>query len=95
MPADAEPVRDAAIGDTRSGPGMTTTKPRDAETVWIEYPEGKHFEAVYDAAADTFTPAHGPAIGAAQVANWSRDEHEDTDISDDLQGSLKGGLTRS
>ena len=74
---------------------MSTVRPVDGETVWIEYPEGKHFEAVFTAKADTFTPSEGAAIAAKDVANWSRQEHEDTDISDLPQQPGKGKLTRS
>lgn len=74
---------------------MDSVRPVDGETVWIEYPEGKHFEAVYDAKADSFTPREGPAIAAKAVANWSRQEHENTDISDDPKEVTKGKLTRS
>jgi hypothetical protein len=60
---------------------MDTVRPVDGETVWIEYPEGKHFEAVYDAMADTYTPRDGHPIAAKDITNWSRQEHENTDIS--------------
>lgn len=74
---------------------MDTVRPVDDETVWIEYPEGKHFEAVYDAKADTYTPCDGHPIAAKDVANWSRQEHENTDISDDPKEMTGGSLTRS
>ena len=73
---------------------MDTVRPIDGETVWIEYPEGKRFEALYDAKADTFTPANGPAIAAKEVANWSRQENENTDISDDPKELVGGKLSR-
>jgi hypothetical protein len=74
---------------------MTLVKPIDDETVWVEYPEGMHFEAVYNASADTYTPRDGHPIAAKDIANWSRQEHEDTDISDDPRQASKGKLTRS
>jgi hypothetical protein len=70
-------------------------RPVPDETVWIEYPEGKHVEAVYDAKADTFTPAEGEPVPASAIANWSRQEHEDTDISDDPKEAIKGKLSRN
>jgi hypothetical protein len=74
---------------------MSVIRPIDGETVWIECPEGKHFEAVYDVKTDTFTPSLGQPIAAKDVANWSRQEHEDTDISDAPEQASKGKLTRS
>jgi hypothetical protein len=74
---------------------MSTVRPIDDETVWVEFPAGKHFEAEYSAKADTFTPKEGPAIAAKDVVNWSRQEHEDTDISDDPKEAIKGKLSRS
>ena len=74
---------------------MDAVRPIDGETVWIEYPEGKHFEAVYAAMADAFTPRNGHPIAAKSVANWSRQEHENTDISDDPKQMTGGKLTRS
>jgi len=38
---------------------MPAQKPDDSETVWIEYPEGKHFQAEYDAASDTYAVQDG------------------------------------
>jgi hypothetical protein len=72
----------------------TVIKPNDGETVWIEYPEGKHFHATYDAAADAFANADGHRIDAAKISNWSRSEHEDYDISDDPKQQVAGQLTR-
>jgi len=69
-------------------------KPDDGETVWIEYPEGRRLRAAYDARSDTFRGADGTRLSARAVANWSRREHEDTDISDDPALRLKGRLTR-
>ena len=69
-------------------------KPNDGETVWIEFPEGKHFRAAYDAASGTFITAEGDRIDASKVANWSRSEHEDYDISDDPKQQVGGKLTR-
>ena len=74
---------------------MTVVKPVDGETVWIEYPEGKHFEAVYNAKTDIYTPRDRHPIAAKDVANWSRQEHESTDISDDPKEVTTGKLTRS
>jgi len=74
---------------------MPLQKPADGETVWIEYPEGKHFQAVYDDASDTYNASGLPAIPAGSVANWSREEREDYDISDDPLQLTKGRLTRS
>jgi len=73
---------------------MTLRKPNDLETVWIEYPEGRHLRAVYDAGNDTYRAESEAAIAAHQVANWSYEEHEDTDISDQPLAD-KGNLTRS
>lgn len=72
---------------------MTLRKPNDLETVWIEYPEGRHLCAVYDAGTDTYR-VESEIIAANSVANWSYEEHEDTDISDQPLAD-KGGLTRS
>jgi hypothetical protein len=69
-------------------------KPLDGETVWIEYPEGRRFRAAYDADTDTFAGANDSRIAAMSVANWSRQQHEDTDISDDPKLVIKGKLTR-
>lgn len=69
-------------------------KPNDGETVWIEYPEGRHFRATYRSASDTFYVADNKAIAACEIANWSRSEHEDYDISDDPKQALGGELTR-
>jgi len=74
---------------------MPLQKPADGETVWIEYPEGRHFQAVYDAASDSYSAPGLPAVAATSVANWSREEREDYDISDDPQQPTKGRLTRS
>ncbi len=60
---------------------MGLTKPGHGDTVWIEYPEGKHFRALYDSQSDTFTPQGERPIKAADVANWSYEEHEDYDAS--------------
>jgi hypothetical protein len=68
-------------------------KPNDGETVWIEYPEGQHFRATYRSASDTFV-ADSKTIAASDVANWSRSEHENYDISDDPKQALGGKLTR-
>jgi hypothetical protein len=54
---------------------MDTAKPLNGETVWVEYPKGNCFRALYDSAADAFTRAAG-AIPAIAVANWSRQLHE-------------------
>ncbi len=69
-------------------------KPDDGETVWIEYPEGRHFRATYDAGSDTFAAVGAKRIDAAKIANWSRSEHEDYDISDDPKQQVGGKLTR-
>ena len=68
--------------------------PNDGETVWIEYPEGRHFGVTFDAAAKRYVGADGTHIAADDVANWSRDEREDYDISDDPKQLLGGSLTR-
>jgi hypothetical protein len=68
-------------------------KPNDAEVVWVEYPEGRRFRARYEAAADVFV-VDGRKLDAADVANWSREEHEDYDISDDPKQELSGRLAR-
>jgi hypothetical protein len=69
-------------------------KPNDGETVWIEYPEGRRRRAVYYSSSDTFAVEGDEPIAARVVANWSRGEHEDYDISDDPKQSLGGKLTR-
>jgi len=69
-------------------------KPDDGEIVWIEYPEGRHLRAKFDSASDTFAPFGEHPIAASAIANWSREEHEDYDISDDPQEGIKGNLTR-
>jgi len=69
-------------------------KPNDGETVWIEYPEGRHFRATYDAGSDTFAAPGEERVRAVDVANWSRQEREDYDISDQ-PAAPKGKLTRS
>ncbi len=71
------------------------TRPVDGETVWIEYPEGKHFRATYVVRDDQFLPGRLAPIAAKKVANWSRQEHEDVDISDQPTATEKGKLTRS
>jgi hypothetical protein len=68
--------------------------PNDGETVWIEYPEGRHFRAAYEAGAHRFVGIDGTHVPADKVANWSRDEHEDYDISDDPKRIIGGALTR-
>jgi len=68
--------------------------PGDGETVWIEYPEGRHFRAQYDANGRRFVADDGALVAADDVANWSREEHEDYDISDDPKQQLGGSLTR-
>jgi hypothetical protein len=74
---------------------MTVRKTNDLETVWIEYPEGRHLRAIYDAGSDSYrTNGGGALIAADAVANWSYEEHEDTDISDQPLAD-KGKLTRS
>ena len=74
---------------------MPVQKPDDSETVWIEYPEGKHFQAEFDAASDTYAVQGRAPIPAHSVANWSREEREDYDISDDPLQPTKGRLARS
>lgn len=74
---------------------MPAQKPDNAETVWIEHPEGKHFQAEYDAASDTYNVQGQLPIPANSVANWSREEREDYDISDDPLQPTKGRLARS
>lgn len=69
-------------------------KPNDGEAIWIEYPEGRRFLATYRASSDAFVTADGNTIAACDVANWSRSEHEDYDISDDPKQALGGKLTR-
>ena len=49
---------------------MSIVRPIDGETVWVEFPAGKHFEAEFGAKTDTFTPKHGPPIAAKEVVNW-------------------------
>jgi hypothetical protein len=73
---------------------MPLIKPGDGELVWIEYPEGRHLQAVYDASSDTYAPQGQHPIAAAEVANWSHEEHEDTDISDWPTQPDKGKLAR-
>ena len=68
--------------------------PDDGETVWIEHPEGRHFRAKFDAGSNRFVGEDGSHVAAGDVANWSRDEHEDYDISDDPTQLLGGSLTR-
>ncbi len=68
-------------------------KPDDGEAVWIEYPEGRHLLARFDARADVFVVGD-ERVAAGAVANWSREEHEDYDISDDPKQQLGGKLTR-
>jgi hypothetical protein len=75
--------------------GRPMLKPIDGEVVWIEYPQGRHFRAAYHAANDTFTEDGQSPIDAKRVANWSRQEHEDNDISDQPTADDKGKLTRS
>jgi hypothetical protein len=74
---------------------MSIVRPIDGETVWVEFPAGKHFEAEFGAKTDTFTPKHGPPIAAKEVVNWSRQEHENTDISDDPKEAISGKLSRN
>jgi hypothetical protein len=69
-------------------------KPNDGETVWVEYPEGRRFRSTYRSASDSFDAKDGAPIAASAVANWSRSEHEDYDISDDPKQVLGGKLTR-
>jgi hypothetical protein len=73
---------------------MPLTKPGDGEVVWIEYPEGRHLQAVYHASSDTYSVDGQHPITAADVANWSYEEHEDTDISDWPTQPEKGKLAR-
>lgn len=73
---------------------MPPIKPNDGEIVWIEYPEGKHFQAEYDSASDTFTVKGESPIKAGDVANWTYEEHDDYDISDDPKEQIHGDLTR-
>ncbi len=68
-------------------------RPDDDETVWIEFPEGRRFRARFSAHADEFV-ADDSRIPLADVANWSRSEHEDYDISDDPKQQVSGRLTR-
>jgi hypothetical protein len=70
------------------------TYPNDGEKVWIEHPEGRHFRVTFDASAKCFVGADGARIAADDVANWSREEREDYDISDDPKQMLGGSLTR-
>jgi hypothetical protein len=74
---------------------MTIQKPEDGQRVWIEYPEGKHFQARYDAANDRFLAPPQAPIAGCEVANWSIEEHEDTDIADTLNRGEKGSLARA
>jgi hypothetical protein len=69
-------------------------KPSDGESVWVEYPEGRRFHATYRASSETFVAEDGKTVAAGDVANWSRGEHEDYDISDDPKQALGGKLTR-
>ena len=69
--------------------------PNDGESVWVEYPEGKRFRAKFHAASNTFAPEQGVPIHIREVMNWSRQEHEDYDISDEPAAPEKGRLTRS
>ncbi len=68
--------------------------PNDGETVWIEYPEGRRFRARYDASGNRFVGEDGLHVASDRVANWSRDEREDYDISDDPKRILGGSLAR-
>jgi len=74
---------------------MPLKKPNDGEIVWVEYPEGKRFQAKFDAASDTYAAQGQQPLAADSVANWSREEREDYDISDDPLQPTKGRLTRS
>ena len=47
---------------------MPLKKPNHGEVVWIEYPEGKHFQAEYDAADKTNMPAVEAAMSRLQSA---------------------------
>jgi hypothetical protein len=73
---------------------MALKKPKDGETVWIEFPEGRHFPARYDAAHDRFDVDGADSIDAGAIANWSYNEHDDHDISDDPKEAIKGRITR-
>jgi len=73
---------------------MSMRKPNHLETVWIEYPEGRHLLATYDAESDSYRTNGSAPIAANAIANWSYEEHEDTDISDQPLAE-KGKLTRS
>ena len=68
--------------------------PNDDETVWIEYPEGRHFLAKYDASANRFVGEDGSHIASDRIANWSREERENYDISDDPKQIVGGALAR-
>jgi hypothetical protein len=68
--------------------------PNDGETVWIEFPEGRHFRAKFEAGAQCFVGEDGTRVAADRVANWSRSEREDYDISDDPKQIVGGALTR-
>jgi hypothetical protein len=68
------------LSRVQGGRKMDLVKPLNGETVWVEYPEGKCFRALYDSAADAFISEDG-AIPAAAAANWSRQLHEPADIS--------------
>lgn len=68
--------------------------PSDGETVWIEYPEGRHFRARYEGGANRFVGDDGSHVSADRVTNWSRNEHEDCDNSDDPKQIIGGSLTR-
>ena len=59
---------------------MDLAKPLNGETVWVEYPVGKRFRALYESAADAFVSGGG-SIPAAAVATWSRQLHEPLDTS--------------
>ena len=67
--------------------------PEDGEVVWIEFPQGRHFRATFNAASHQFV-ADEKRIALAEVANWSRHEHENYDISDDPKQQVGGRLTR-
>lgn len=68
--------------------------PGDGETVWIEYPEGRHFRAKYKAGVHCFIGDDDTRVAADRVANWSHSEREDYDISDDPKQIVGGALTR-
>ncbi|HEX4481007.1 MAG TPA: hypothetical protein VH082_09375 [Rudaea sp.] len=68
--------------------------PSDGETVWIEYPEGRRFRARYEVGGNRFVADDGSHVAADRVNNWSRNEHEDYDISDDPKQVVGGSLTR-